>query len=143
MIKEFRDFALKGNFLDLAIGVIIGAAFGGVVTSLVKDIFTPLLGLALGKVDFSNMYIPLAGQTAKTLAEAQAGGPVIAIGLFLNVTITFVIVAFVMFLIVRAMNRLSPKPAPTAATTKDCPFCATSIPLKATRCPNCTSELKS
>src|SRR5215475_12551670 len=137
MIKEFRDFALKGSFLDLAIGVIIGAAFVAVVTSLVKDIFTPLLGLILGKVDFSNMYVPLAGQTAKTLADAQAAGPVIAIGLFLNAIISFIIVAFIMFLIVRAMNRLTaPKPEAKAETSKDCPFCATSIPIKATRCPN-------
>ena len=143
MFKAFRDFALKGNFLDLAIGVIIGAAFGAVVTSLVKDLFTPLLGLALGKVDFSNLYIPLAGQTSKTLAEAQALGPTINIGLFLNALITFVIIAFVMFLVVQGINRMMPKPAaPTPPpATKDCQFCATAIPVKATRCPNCTSQL--
>jgi len=141
MLKEFRDFAMRGNVVDLAIGVIIGAAFGKIVTSLVSDILMPPLGLVLGRVDFSSIFITLSGQHYNSIAEAKAAGaPTLNIGLFINNVIDFLIVAFVVFLLVRQINRLFPKPAP-AVTTKDCPRCATAIPLKATRCPNCTSDL--
>jgi large conductance mechanosensitive channel len=145
MIKEFRDFAMRGNVIDLAIGVIIGAAFGAVVNSLVKDVLMPPIGLLLGKVDFTNLFISLNGTAYASLKAAQdAGAPTLNYGLFLNTIINFLIVAFVIFLIVRMMNRLQkPKPAPVAApTTKECPYCYSSIAIKATRCPNCTSELE-
>jgi large conductance mechanosensitive channel len=142
MLKEFREFAMKGNMLDLAIGLILGVAFGAIVGSLVNDIIMPPIGLLLGKVDFKELFLPLNGQTYASLADAKkAAAPVIAYGAFLNTIINFVIVAFVAFLVVKQANRFK-KPAPAAApTTKDCPFCASAIPLKARRCPNCTSEL--
>jgi large conductance mechanosensitive channel len=141
MLKEFRDFAMRGNVVDLAIGVIIGAAFGKIVSSLVSDIIMPPLGLILGHVDFSSLFINLSGKTYASIAEAKAAGAAtINYGLFINAVIDFIIVAFAVFLMVRQMNRLMPKPAP-AVTTKPCPFCATAIPLAAKRCPNCTSEL--
>jgi len=142
MFKEFKEFIMRGNVLDLAIAVIIGAAFGRIVTSLVNDIVMPPIGIAAGKVDFSNLFIDLSGQNHPTLAAAKAAGAAtINYGLFLNTVVDFVIVAFVIFLIVRQANKLK-KPAPAAATTtKDCTYCYTSIPLKATRCPNCTSQL--
>jgi large conductance mechanosensitive channel len=145
MLKEFKEFAMRGNVLDMAIGIIIGAAFGGIVTSLVKDVIMPPLGLLLGKVDFSNLYINLSGGDYASLAAAQeAGAATINYGVFLNTVINFLIVAFAVFLLVRQVNRFKrqeegPPPEPT---TKDCPFCATEIAIKATRCPNCTSELK-
>ena len=145
MLKEFRDFAIKGNVIDLAIGIIIGTAFGRIVTSLVTDIIMPPLGVLLGKVDFSNMYINLSGKAYASLADAKtAGAATINYGMFINTIIDFVIVAFVIFLMVRAINHMkkAPVPAPVALNTKECPFCYTQIPLKATRCPNCTSELK-
>lgn len=142
MLKEFREFAMRGNVVDLAVGVIIGAAFGAIVTSLVNDVLMPPIGLLLGGVDFSNLFINLSGQPYASLAEAQAvGAPTINYGLFINRLIEFLIVAFVIFLVVRAINRMKgPAPAP-APTTKDCPHCFTAIPLKANRCPNCTSQL--
>ncbi len=142
MFKEFKEFAVKGNAVDMAVGIIIGAAFGGIVTSLVKDIIMPPIGLALGGIDFSNLYINLSGKTYASLADAQkAGAATINYGLFLNAVIIFVIVSFVMFLIVRAYNHMQ-KPVPDATeTTKPCPYCATSIPIAAKRCPNCTSDL--
>jgi large conductance mechanosensitive channel len=145
MLKEFRDFAIKGNVIDLAIGVIIGTAFGRIVTSLVTDIIMPPLGVVLGKVDFSNMYINLSGKVFNSLADAKAAGAAtINYGMFINTIIDFIIVAFVIFLMVRGINRMkkAPAPAPAAPNTKECPFCYTQIPIKATRCPNCTSELK-
>jgi large conductance mechanosensitive channel len=145
MLKEFRDFAIKGNVIDLAIGIIIGTAFGRIVTSLVTDIIMPPLGVLLSNVDFSNLYINLSGKAYASLADAKtAGAATINYGLFINNIINFIIVAFVIFLLVRAINRMkkAPVPAPVAPTTKECPFCYTQIPLKATRCPNCTSELK-
>jgi large conductance mechanosensitive channel len=143
MLKEFKEFAMKGNVLDLAVGFIIGAAFGKIVTSLVADIIMPPIGLILGKVDFSSLFLNISGKSYATLAEAKAAGaPTLNYGLFLNNIVDFVIVAFAVFLIVRMVNRWN-KPAPAAApTTKECPYCASSIPLKATRCPNCTSELR-
>ena len=145
MLKEFKTFALRGNVMDLAIGIIIGTAFGRIVTSLVTDIIMPPLGVLLGKVDFSNLYINLSGTAYASLADAKtAGAATINYGLFINTIIDFVIVAFVIFLLVRGINRMTrvPAPVPAAPNTKECPFCYTQIPIKATRCPNCTSELK-
>lgn len=144
MLKEFRDFAMRGNVIDLAVGVVIGAAFGKIVTSFVNDVLMPPIGLLLGKVDFSSLFISLNGQTYVSLTEAQAAGaPTLNYGLFINAIIDFLIVAFVIFLFIRGINRMH-KPTPAAApTTKECPYCFTNIPVKATRCPNCTSELES
>ncbi len=143
MLKEFKEFIMRSNVLDLAVAVIIGAAFGKIVTSFVNDIIMPPIGLLLGKVDFSNLFINLSGTPYKSLAEAQsAGAPTLNYGLFLNTVIDFLIVSFIIFLVIRMANRL-PKPKEVAAepTTKDCPYCFTSIPIKATRCPHCTSQL--
>ena len=142
MLKEFKEFAMRGSVVDLAVGVIIGSAFGKIITSFVSDILMPPFGLVLGKVDFSNLFIDMTGHGYTSLADAKAAGAAtLNYGLFLNNMIDFLIVAFVIFLFIRAINHLQ-KPAPAAApTTKPCPYCATDIPLKATRCPNCTSEL--
>ena len=154
MFKEFRDFVMRGNVLDLAVGIIIGAAFGTIVNSLVKDIIMPPIGLALGKVDFTNLFITiregaLAVPPYTTLAEAQAAGAVTwNYGLFINTIIAFIIIAFAIFLIIKAFNKArkamdAKKSKEVAApVTKNCPFCITAIPVKATRCPHCTSELK-
>lgn len=142
MFGEFKKFIMRGNVLDLAIGVIIGAAFGKIVTSLVNDIFMPLIGLALGKMDFSNFFVSLNGQNYPTLAAAKAAGaPTINYGLFVNTVLEFLIIAFVIFLIVKQVNRLMPPPPAPAPSTKDCPQCFTKIPLQAKRCPACTSTL--
>lgn len=143
MLKEFREFIAKGNVIDLAVGVIIGAAFGKIVTSLVEDIIMPPIGMILGKVDFNSLYINLGAATYPSYAEAKkAGAPVIGYGVFLNQIIQFLIVGFVVFLIVKQVNRLKREPAEvTAPDIRDCPFCATSISKKALRCPNCTSEI--
>jgi large conductance mechanosensitive channel len=143
MLKEFKEFAMRGNVLDMAVGIIIGAAFGRIVTSLVNDIVMPPIGLILGRVDFSSLFLNISGTSYPTLAAAKAAGAAtINYGTFLNTVIDFLIVAFVIFLIVRQVNRWQ-KPAPVAApTTKECPYCHTSIPIPATRCPNCTSELR-
>lgn len=142
MWKEFKAFILRGNVLDLAVAVMIGLAFGAVVTSLVKDIIMPPIGLLLGKIDFSSLYINLSGKAYTSLAEAQkAGAATINYGVFINTIINFLIVGLVLFLVIKAANATK-KPAPAAvSSTKDCPFCCTAIPLKAKRCPNCTSEL--
>ena len=141
MLKEFRAFIMRGNVMDLAIAVIIGAAFGAIINSLVKDIIMPPIGLLLGKVDFAKMYLALDGKTYELLAKAQEiGAPTLNYGAFINTIINFVIVGFVIFLIVKAINKMQ-KPVPAAVTTKECVFCATVIPLAAKRCPNCTSEL--
>jgi large conductance mechanosensitive channel len=144
MWKEFKEFALKGNAVDLAIGVIIGAAFGGIVKSLVDDIMMPPIGKALGGVDFSNLFLVLGDGTYPSLKAAkEAGAATINYGVFINVLINFLIVAFVLFMVVKAMNRMkreAPAPAP-APTEKECPQCTTSIPIKAKRCPHCTSSL--
>jgi large conductance mechanosensitive channel len=140
MWKEFRQFAARGNVIDLAVGVIIGAAFGKVVSSLVSDVIMPPIGLAIGHVDFKNLYLALNGEHYASLAEAQkAAAPTINYGIFLNTIVEFLIVAFVVFLLVRQINRLSPPP-PTAPP-RECPFCASVIPVKAHRCPFCTSQL--
>jgi large conductance mechanosensitive channel len=143
MFKEFREFIARGNVIDLAVAVIIGLAFGKIVTSLVDGIIMPPIGLLLGKVDFANLFYDLSGQHPATLAEAKTKGlPVIAYGTFINDLITFLIIAFVVFLIVKQVNRLKSKQATDAGpTTKDCPHCLSSIPLKATRCSQCCVEL--
>lgn len=143
MFKDFREFVMKGNVLDLAVAVIIGGAFGKIITSLVNDVIMPVISLFLKGVDFSNLFVPLDGKSYATVQAAKdAGAATLNYGLFINAVIDFLIIAFVIFLLVRQVNAMK-KPAPAAApTTRDCPYCATSIPLKATRCPNCTSELK-
>ena len=143
MLKEFKEFAMKGNVLDMAVGIIIGAAFGRIITSLVSDVIMPPIGLILGRVDFSTLFLNISGTQYPTLAAAKAANAAtINYGSFINTVIDFLIVAFVIFLMVRQVNRWK-KPEPVAAaTTKECPYCASQIPLKATRCPNCTSELR-
>ena len=143
MLKEFKEFAMKGNVLDMAIGIIIGAAFGKIVTSLVGDLLMPPIGKLMGNLDFSNLFIPLDGKTYASLAAAKAAGaPTVNYGVFVNTVIDFLIVSFVIFLLVRQINRLK-KEAPAAApVTKECPYCVSAIPLKASRCPNCTSEVR-
>jgi large conductance mechanosensitive channel len=142
MFSEFKKFIMRGNVLDLAIGVVIGGAFGKIVASLVSDVVMPVIGLALGKVDFSGLYISLNGQSYANLAEAKAAkAPTLNYGIFLNTVIEFLIIAFVIFIIVKQVNRFK-KPEPVAApTTKDCPQCCTAIPIAAKRCPACTSQL--
>jgi len=144
MLKEFEEFVARGNVIDLAVAVVIGAAFGPIVTSLVNDIIMPPVGMALGNIDFKDLFIGLGGASFPTLAAAkEAGAPVIAYGIFINTLINFLIVAFAIFMLVKQVNRMKkPAPAPTAPTTKDCPFCLSAVPLKATRCGHCTSELK-
>ena len=146
MFKEFKEFAVKGNVMDLAVGVIIGAAFGKIVSSLIDDVIMPVIGLLLGKVDFSNLFLSLSGGAFPTLAEAKkAGAATLNYGLFINALFNFLIIGLVIFMMVKWVNKLR-KPAPAAAaaapTTKECPFCFTMIPIKAVRCPACTSELK-
>jgi large conductance mechanosensitive channel len=150
MFKEFREFAMRGNVLDMAVGIIIGGAFGTIVKSMVDDVLMPPVGLALGNVDFSNLFVVLkegskAAAPYAALADARAAGAVtINYGLFINSLVSFVIVAFCVFLLVRAMNRLKREEAapPAEPTSRDCPFCYSAIPLKASRCPHCTSEIK-
>ncbi len=142
MLKEFKEFAMRGNVLDMAIGIIIGAAFGKIVSSVVNDILMPPIGLLLGKVDFSSLFINLSGQSYPSLAAAKAAGAAtMNIGVFINTVIDFIIVAFVIFLVVKQINRFQRQPE-TAPTTKACPYCLSTIPIKATRCAHCTSELK-
>ena len=143
MLKEFKEFVMRGNVVDLAIAVIIGGAFGRIITSLVNDIIMPPLGLLLGDVNFTDLFISLNGTKYASLTDAQAAGAAtLNYGIFINTIIDFVIIALVIFLIVRGLNRLKRAPAPAAPTTKDCPYCFTAIPIPATRCPNCTSELE-
>ncbi|OGO12195.1 MAG: mechanosensitive ion channel protein MscL [Chloroflexi bacterium RBG_16_47_49] len=143
MFKEFKEFAFKGNMIDLAFAVIIGGAFGKIITSLVNDIIMPLIGQLLGNANFKDLFISLNGIKYASLADAQAAGAAtFNYGMFINTIIDFLIVAFIIFLIVRQINRMKKAPVPTAPTTKECPHCFTQIPIPATRCPNCTSELK-
>jgi large conductance mechanosensitive channel len=145
MLKEFKEFAVKGNVVDLAVGIIIGGAFGKIVSSFVADILMPPIGLLMGKVDFTNLFITLTpGASFTSLAEAKkAGAATLNYGLFINTVIDFVIVAFAIFLMIKQINRMKREEAPAAApTTRECPFCLTQIPLKAVRCPSCTSEVK-
>ena len=142
MIKEFKEFVIKGNVLDMAVGIIIGAAFGKVVTSFVNDVLMPPIGLLLGKVDFSNLFINLSGKSFESLADAKkAGAATLNYGLFLNTTIDFLIVGFAIFILVRQVNRLKRQAPAAAPATRACPFCVTDIPVKATRCPHCTSTV--
>lgn len=143
MFKEFREFIMKGNVLDLAIGIVIGAAFGKIVTSLVEDIIMPPIGLLLGGVDFTNLYINLSSDNYPSLAAAKAAGAAtINYGVFLNTLFQFLIIAFVLFFIIRAVNRLRRPSEPSTPEMMKCPYCLSDIPVGATRCPNCTSELK-
>jgi len=149
MFKEFKAFAMRGNVIDMAVGIIIGAAFGSIVQSLVKDVIMPPIGMLLGNVDFSNLFLVLKQGTTPgpytSLAQVQAAGAVsINYGMFLNTIISFLIVAFAVFLLIRQINRLKKEEAAPAAapTTKECTFCFSAIPIKAVRCPNCTSEIK-
>ncbi len=142
MSDEFKKFIMKGNVLDLAIGVIIGAAFGKIVSSMVNDILMPVISLATGKVDFGSLFVSLNGKDYATMALAKADkAPILAYGIFINTVIEFLIVAFVIFLIVQQANRMKAPEAAADVTTKDCPECASAIPLKAKRCPLCTSTL--
>ena len=145
MLKEFKEFAMKGNVLDMAIGIIIGAAFGKIITSFVNDVLMPPIGKLMGRVDFSGLYINLSDTSYKSLAEAKtAGAATINYGIFLNTVLDFLIVAFAIFLLIRHVNKLrAPKPVPPGPpTTKECNYCLSVIPIKAVRCPQCTSELK-
>jgi large conductance mechanosensitive channel len=142
MIKEFREFAMRGSVLDLAIGVIIGAAFGKIVTSFTNDILMPPIGMLLGKMDFSNLFVALNGQSYPSLAAAkEAGAATLNYGAFINTLIDFLIIAFALFLVVRAINRMQRHPEKAAPETRECPYCLSVIPVKATRCPNCTSDV--
>jgi large conductance mechanosensitive channel len=142
MIKEFKEFVVKGNVLDMAVGIIIGASFGKVVTSFVNDVMMPPIGLLLGKVDFSNLFINMSGKSFESLADAKkAGAATLNYGLFLNTTIDFLIVGFAIFILVRQVNRLKRQAPAAAPVTRECPFCFTDIPVKAARCPHCTSTL--
>jgi len=139
MLKEFKQFALKGNVLDLAIAVVLGAAFGKIVSSFVSDIITPPIGKLLGNIDFSSLFLNLSDIPVRSVAEAKAAGaPVLAYGLFLNAIFDFLIIAFCLFLLVRRVNRFQPPPV-APVVTKECPYCCSSISIKASRCPNCTS----
>jgi len=143
MLKEFKEFAMRGNVLDMAVGIVIGAAFGSIVTSFVNDILMPPIGLLLGRVDFSNLFINLKGNYPSVAAAKAAGAATLNYGLFMNTVINFLIVAFAIFLLVRQVNKMVPKPAPAPApAVKECKFCFSSISAQATRCPNCTSDLK-
>ena len=144
MFKEFREFAARGNVIDLAVGVIIGAAFGKIVTSVVNDLLMPPIGMALGGVDFADLFVSLAGGTYPSVEAAKAAGaPTVNYGLFLNSVIEFLIIAFAVFLLVRQINRLkTPAPAPATEEARDCPFCLSRIPRQATRCAHCTSAVQ-
>jgi large conductance mechanosensitive channel len=143
MLKEFKEFAMRGNVLDMAVGIILGAAFGKIVGSFVEDILMPPLGMLIGKMDFSNLFLTLGAQQFETLKAAkEAGAATINYGMFFNHVFNFIIVAFAIFLLVKQVNRLKRAEAPAAPTTKDCPHCLMAMPLKATRCPHCTSAVQ-
>ncbi len=144
MFKEFKEFASRGNVIDLAVGVIIGLAFGKIVTSLVNDLLMPPVGMALGRVDFGDLFVPLDGGTYASVEAAKAAGaPTVNYGLFINTILEFLIVAFAVFLLVRQINRLkTPTPTPPQDEARDCPFCFSRIPRKATRCPQCTAAVQ-
>jgi len=143
IISEFKEFAMKGNVLDMAVGIIIGAAFGGIVSSLVKDVIMPPIGMIMGGINFADMFVALDGKSYATLAAAQAAAaPTINYGLFINSIINFIIVALAIFLLIRQVNAAKKKPAPPEPNSKECPFCKESIPQLAVKCPHCTSDLK-
>jgi large conductance mechanosensitive channel len=142
MYKEFKEFIMRGNVIDLAVAVVIGVAFGRIVTSFVEDILMPPIGLALGGVDFSNLFINLSGKDYPSIAAAKAAGAAtLNYGVFINNILNFLIIAFAIFLLIRSISRMQ-RPAPAAPTTKDCPYCLSAVPLKATKCAHCTAELK-
>ena len=142
-ISEFKEFAVKGNVMDMAVGIIIGAAFGSIVNSLVKDVLMPPIGMITGGINFADLFYALDGKTYATLAEAQAAtAPTINYGLFINSIISFIIVALAIFVLIRKVNALKKQPAPPEPNTKSCPFCKESIPLAAVKCSHCTSDLK-
>ena len=142
-VSEFKEFAIKGNVMDMAIGIIIGAAFGGIVTSLVKDVIMPPIGMLMGGINFADMFVALDGKTYANLAEAQAvAAPTINYGLFINAIISFLIVALAVFMLIRQVNALKKEPAPPEPNSKECPFCKESIPKAAVKCSHCTSDLK-
>jgi large conductance mechanosensitive channel len=142
MLKDFKEFAMRGNVVDMAVGIIIGAAFGKIITSLVNDVIMPPIGLVLGRVNFAALFISLDGNHYATLdAAKKASAPTINYGMFINNILDFLIVAFVVFMVIRQMNRLQPAAPAAEPTTRDCPYCASPISLKASRCPNCTSQL--
>lgn len=141
--NEFKEFAVRGNAVDMAVGIIIGAAFGKIIDSLVKDVVMPPIGRLLGGVDFKQLYINLGDKTYETLEAAEkAGAPLIKYGSFINTLVDFIIIAFVIFIMVRMINKLKAQPQPADPTTKECPHCLSMIPIKASRCPHCTSDLK-
>ncbi len=143
MLKEFKEFAMRGNVMDMAIGIIIGAAFGKIVSSFVNDVLMPPLGLLLGDSDFTNKFVTLKGQSLATLdAAKEAGSVTLNYGLFVNTIIDFIIIAFAIFLVIKQINRFKKKPEAPPPNTKECPFCLSAVPIKATRCGHCTSELK-
>lgn len=143
MLKEFKDFAMKGNVMDMAIGVILGAAFGKIVSSLVSDVLMPPIGKLMGNLDFSSLFINLSTESYASLAEAKkAGAATINYGIFINTVIDFVIVAFVIFMVIKQLNRFKKQAPPADPTTKECPQCLSMIPIKARRCAHCTSEVK-
>ncbi len=147
MLKEFKEFVMRGNVVDMAVGIIIGAAFGTIVKSLVDDLLMPPIGMALGNIDFSNIFAVLKDGKIPgpypTLAAAKAAGAVtVNFGVFVNTVISFLIVAFAVFMLIKQVNRFQKEPPPPDPTTKDCPFCLSAIPIKAVRCPHCTSDLK-
>ena len=138
-----KEFAMRGSVLDMAVGIIVGAAFGQIVNSFVQDVMMPPIGRLVGHADFSNLFVTLTGQHYDTVAAAKAAGAAtLNYGMFLNTIVNFLIVAFAVFLLVRQVNRLMPKPAPPAPTTRDCPYCLSAIPMKATKCAHCTSDLR-
>ena len=149
MLKEFKEFAMRGSVVDMAVGIVIGAAFGSIVKSFVDDVLMPPIGLLLGNVDFSNLFITLkegakaAGPYASLAAAKAAGAVTLNLGLFINTVISFLIIAFAVFLVIKGLNSMQREKAvpPAEPTTKECPFCRSTIPLQATRCPHCTSEL--
>jgi large conductance mechanosensitive channel len=142
VLKDFKEFAMRGNVLDMAVGIVIGAAFGRIITSFVEDILMPPLGLLLGKVDFSNLYWSLTGKAYDSLAAAKAAGAAtLNYGLFFSHVVNFTIVAFAIFMLIRQVNRLKREQPAAAPATKDCPFCLSAVSIKATRCPHCTSQL--
>lgn len=142
MLKEFREFAMRGNVLDMAVGIIVGAAFGKIVSSFVNDVLMPPIGLVLGRVDFSSLFFNLSAASYATLAEARkAGAPVLAYGAFLQTIVDFLIVAFAIFLLVRQVNRLQPRPVAAPPATRECPLCASAISVRARKCPQCTADL--
>ncbi len=142
-VSEFKEFAMKGNVLDMAVGIIIGVAFGGIISSLVKDIIMPPIGMIMGGINFGDLFFALDGKTYASLAEAQAAAaPTINYGLFINAIINFLIVALAIFMLIRQVNAMKKKPAPPEPNTKECPYCKESIPKAAVKCSHCTSDLK-